>query len=175
MELLEVLDYNGNSTGQILDKEQIHQLGLYHKEVAIFLINDKKEILLQKRASTKQIEPNKWAWHGGHVIALEENIDAIIRETKEELGIDLDKDSIKLLLELRRDKMPNKQFTFAYYAFCNYPVHKFNIQKEEVSAIKWFSFSDFKKMIFSSNPDIMFKNNENTNKIINALEKIINN
>lgn len=41
MELLEVLDYNANLTGQILDKEQIYQLGLYLKEVAIFLINAK--------------------------------------------------------------------------------------------------------------------------------------
>lgn len=174
MELLEVLDCEGNSTGEILDKKQIHKLGLYHKEVAIFLINNKKEVLLQKRASTKEIEPNKWAWHGGHVVAHESTVDAIIRETKEELGISLNKDSIQLLLTLRRDKMPNKQFTFAYYAFCNYQINQFNIQKEELSEIKWFSLSDFKKMIFSSHPDMMFKNNENTEKIIYALEKVIN-
>ena len=52
MELIEVLNSEGNKTGKILDKNEIHRLGLYHKEVAIFLINDKNEILLQKRANT---------------------------------------------------------------------------------------------------------------------------
>ena len=70
--------------------------------------------------------------------------------------------------------MPNRHFTYAYYAFCNCDINGLNIQKEELSEIKWFSFDDLKKMIFSSNPDMMFKNNENTNKIIKALEEIIN-
>lgn len=175
MELLEVLDFEGNPTGEILDKKQIHKLGLYHKEVALILINNKKEILLQKRANSKEIQPNKWAWHGGHVSIAEDTIDAIIRETKEELGIKLKKKDINFLIKLKRDKMPNRQFTFAYYTFCNYPIEKFIIQKEELSDIKWFKFDIFKDMVFSSHPDMMFKNNENTNKIICLLEKIINN
>ena len=69
--------------------------------------------------------------------------------------------------------MPNKQFTTAYYTFCNYSINEFKIQDEELSEVKWFSFDNFKKMIYVSHPDIMFKNNENTNKIIEALEKII--
>ena len=55
------------------------------------LKNNQKEILLQRRAKTKEIEPNKWAWHGDHVKVLESNINAIIREVKEELGLTLTK------------------------------------------------------------------------------------
>lgn len=173
MELLEVLNENGNSTGEILDKNRVHKEGKYHKEVAIILLNNKGELLLQKRASTKEIEPNKWAWHGGHVIAGETSMEAIIRETKEELGITLSENQIELLAELKRDKLPNRQYTIAYYSVCNLSVDDFNIQKEELSEVKWFSFKDFRDMIYSNHPDIMFKNNENTNKIISALENII--
>lgn len=173
MELLEVLNENGKPTGEILDKNIIHKEGKYHKEVALILLNNKGEILLQKRASTKEIEPNKWAWHGGHVIAGETNIEAIIRETKEELGITLSKSEIKLLVELKRDKMPNRQFTIAYYSICNLNTDDFDIQKEELSEVKWFHFKDFKDMIYKNHPDMMFNNNANTNKIINALENII--
>ncbi len=173
MELLEVLNENGEPTGEILDKNKIHKEGKYHKEVALILLNDRGEILLQKRSSTKEIEPDKWAWHGGHVIAGETDIEAIIRETKEELGITLNKNQINLLIKLKRDKFPNRQFTIAYYSICNLDINDFNIQKEELSEIKWFSFEKFKDMIYNSHPDIMFKNNENTNKIISALETII--
>ena len=173
MELLEVLNENGEPTGEILDKNEIHKEGKYHKEVALILLNDKGEILLQKRASTKEIEPNKWAWHGGHVIAGETNIEAIIRETKEELGITLSESQIKLLVELKRDKLPNRQYTVAYYSICNLDIDDFSIQKEELSEVKWFSFKKLKDMIYNSHPDMMFKNNKNTNKIISALENII--
>lgn len=172
MELLEVLNEKGEPTGQILEKNKIHKQGKYHKEVALILLNNKGEILLQKRASTKEIEPNKWAWHGGHVIAGETNIEAIMRETKEELGIILSKDQIKLLVELKREKMPNRQFTTVYYSNCNLNIDDFHIQKEELSEIKWFKFKEFQNMINNNHPDMMFKNNENTNKIIHALENI---
>ncbi len=173
MELLDVLNENGEPTGEILDKNIIHKEGKYHKEVALILLNDKGEILLQKRASTKEIEPNKWAWHGGHVIAGETSIEAIIREIKEELGITLSENQIKLLVELKRDKLPNRQYTIAYYSICNLNIDDFSIQKEELSEVKWFPFKKFKDMIYNSHPDMMFKNNENTNKIISALENII--
>jgi len=173
MELLEVLNENGEPTGEILDKNKIHKDGKYHKEVALILLNNKGKILLQKRASTKKIEPNKWAWHGGHVIAGETNIEAIIRETKEELGITLFENELKLLVKLKRDKLPNRQYTIAYYSICNLNIDDFKIQKEELSEIKWFDFKEFKNMIYNNHPDMMFKNNENTNKIISALEKII--
>ena len=52
-------------------------------------------------------------------------------------------------------------------------VEDFSIQEEELSEVKWFSFKKFKDMIYNSYPEIMFKNNENTNKIISALENII--
>lgn len=173
MELLEVLNASGQPTGEILDKNKIHKEGKYHKEVALILLNNKGEILLQKRSSAKEIEPNKWSWHGGHVIAGETNIEAIIRETKEELGITLSKNSIKLLAELKRDKLPNRQYTTVYYSTCNLNANVFNIQRKELSEVKWFGFKEFKDMIYNNHPDMMFKNNENTNRIISALENII--
>lgn len=173
MELLEVLSESGEPTGEILDKSTIHKEGKYHKEVALILLNDKGEILLQKRSSTKEIEPNKWAWHGGHVIVGETSVEAIIRETEEELGITLSESQIKFLVKLKRDKLPNRQYTIAYYSKCNLNIDDFRIQKDELSEVKWFSFKKFKDMIYSSHPNMMFKNNENTNKIISALENII--
>lgn len=59
MELIEIVDRNGNFTGQIIDKEEAHDKNLLHNEIAVFIINDKNQVLLQKRSANKRFDPNK--------------------------------------------------------------------------------------------------------------------
>ena len=40
MELIEIVDENGDFTGQVMDKEEAHDKNLLHNEVGIFIIND---------------------------------------------------------------------------------------------------------------------------------------
>lgn len=53
MELLDVVDVNNNLIGKTEDKEIIHKKGLWHREVAIWIMNNKGEILLQKKLQVK--------------------------------------------------------------------------------------------------------------------------
>lgn len=171
MELLEILDERGQKTGQLLDKDEIHKKGLYHREVALILMNYEGEILLQKRASAKEVQPNKWAWHGGHVLPDETDREGIIREAEEELGVTLQKTELNILIQTKRDKVPNRQFTTVFFSICNLSAEQFTIQKEELSEVKWFPYEEF--MIYEEHPDMMFKNNENTSKILKAIEEKI--
>lgn len=41
MELLDVLDEYGNLTGKKEDKDKIHEKGLWHREVAVLIRNEK--------------------------------------------------------------------------------------------------------------------------------------
>ena len=62
-----------------------------HKEIIVFILNSKKEVLLQKRSATKLHHPNKWALCSGHVEGFDEDFEcAAIRELKEELGLDVE-------------------------------------------------------------------------------------
>jgi len=54
------------------------------------IVNDDNEVLLLKRASKLKDEPGEWARPGGRVEFCEKAEDAVIRETKEELGIDIE-------------------------------------------------------------------------------------
>ena len=56
MELIQIVNENGNFTGQIIDKEEAHDKNLLHNEVATFIIIDKKQVLLHKRSSNKKIQ-----------------------------------------------------------------------------------------------------------------------
>ena len=67
MELIKIVDKFGNFTGKIIDKEEAHDKNLLHNEVGIFIINNNKQVLLQKRSATKRFSPNKWGLCAGHV------------------------------------------------------------------------------------------------------------
>lgn len=66
-------------TGKTEERNIIHEKGIWNREVAVWIMNE----ILQKRASTKKQEPNKWAICAGHVDTGETVETAIIRELEE--------------------------------------------------------------------------------------------
>ena len=97
-ELFDVLNEKGQYTGKIETRKKCHKEGLWHKAVVVFIINSKGQVLLQKRSANKRMWPNMWdVTAGGHVLAGEFGFQAIIRETKEELGIELNKEEITFI------------------------------------------------------------------------------
>lgn len=86
-EMVDVLTETGKFTDNVEMKQLCHKKGLWHKAVAVFIINSKKQVLLQKRSKNKKMWPDMWDISaGGHVLAGEFGFQAIIREIKEELG-----------------------------------------------------------------------------------------
>ena len=71
MEMLDVFDINGKHVGT-MERKKAHgeNAGAYHKAVHIWFVNDKGEILVQKRADFKYEHPNMWDIpSAGHVDA----------------------------------------------------------------------------------------------------------
>jgi len=157
MELIQIVDENGNFNGQIIDKEEAHNKNLLHNEVAVFIINDKKQVLLQKRSANKRFNPNKWALCAGHVDAYESLEDAILREIKEEVGLDILKDDLHQFGEREFTIIDsNSHITYFYYIKSNLNEKDFIIQKEELSEVKWFDIDDVIDMIKKNDSSIVF-------------------
>ena len=90
MEIFDVLNEYGEFTGKIATREECHKKGYWHRAVYAFIIDDKWNVLLQKRSGNKKLWPNMWdVTVGGHVDSGEFGRQALIRETKEELGIEI--------------------------------------------------------------------------------------
>ena len=171
MELLRVVDKVGNFTGEIFDREYIHDNNLLHNEVSVFILNSNKEILLQKRSMTKKFNPGKWGLCAGHVSYDETLEDAALREIKEEIGLDIglgDLNSIGDKLVLLYDK--GAHITYHYYIKVDKSSDEFIIQKEELSEVKWFLIDDVLKMIKSKDNSITLK--ENRVDLLESLKRI---
>lgn len=155
MELIEIVDENGNFTGQVLDRKEAHDKNLLHNEIAVFVLNDKNQVLLQKRSANKRFNPNKWALCAGHVEAYESLEDAAIREIKEEIGLDISKEDLheylKKEITLRES---NSKITYFYYIKTNKKEDEFIIQTDELSEVKWFDIDQVIDMINNKDSSI---------------------
>ncbi|WMJ86045.1 NUDIX hydrolase [Anaerocolumna sp. MB42-C2] len=89
-EYFDVLDEQGNKTGDIIERKEAHKKGICHRVIQVWVINSKNELLLQKRSANKDSCPNMWYVSlGGHIESKEDNRQTIIREFSEELGLDI--------------------------------------------------------------------------------------
>jgi isopentenyl-diphosphate Delta-isomerase len=83
-----------NERDEVVDSRPANECikrGLLHRAVVIFLFNSKGELFLQKRANDLVFYPGFWsASVTGHVSSGETYREAAIRETKEELGLNVE-------------------------------------------------------------------------------------
>lgn len=175
MELLDILDENGKETGEIEDKDVIHKKGLYHKEVEVWLVNEEGKILIQKRAETKKQAPNKWSITAGHVKSGEKVKDAMIREIKEEIGIDCKKEDLDLILIAKHSSYRGDNNTFRYGYFCrtNKKITDFTIQKEEVSELKYITLQELEQIVEKQEESYLFPKWEYVQEVITYLKNKI--
>jgi isopentenyldiphosphate isomerase len=88
-EVFPLVDEAGKVTGKATRNECHNGSKLLHPVVHLHVFNRKGDWLLQKRSATKDIQPGKWdASVGGHVDYGETIEQALLREAREELGIE---------------------------------------------------------------------------------------
>lgn len=132
MEVWDLLDKNGNKTGESIEKTAILPDGLYHLGVDIWIKNDDGKYLIQKRAVTKKRMPGKWMVTGGSVLSGENGIQAVIRETMEEIGVNIGVSQLKLLFRNRFNDCINEVWLLKQ----NIQISSIKMQPDEVSDVK---------------------------------------
>ena len=143
-EKLDVLNERGEFTGEVATREECHRMGLWHRAVYGFVIDKDSNVLLQKRSSDKKLWPNKWdVTVGGHVDAGEFGMETIIRECKEELGIEVQESEIKYLTSSTsvyvKGDYSNNHYDECYLIMKDIDISELTLQLEEVSDVQYFS------------------------------------
>ena len=145
-ELIDYYDENGNHKG-VIDKSIAHKEGLWHKSVHVWMLNDKNQVLLQKRCSDKKLFPNFWdCSFAGHIGAGESSLISALREGEEELGLHLKENELQYLFTVKEEFVYNdinsKEFVDVYLVRKNVKIEELKYQKEEVETAAYFDMKD---------------------------------
>ena len=149
MEYIDIFDDNNIPTGEIKEKTQAHEEGNFHRTAHIWIINNNKELLLQKRSATKKSHPNCWDISGaGHIKAGETVIEGAIRELKEELGVEIKEEELEFISIVKSVKNPkNHEFQYVYLLNRNNKIEDYIFEDKEVSEVKYIYFEELEKMV----------------------------
>lgn len=114
MEMLEYYNDDNTLSMGVAERSYIHQNNLWHREIAVWLINEKNELLFQRRSPKKKSAPNKLSITAGHVGVKEKETLAALREIKEEIGLNFNENDLKLLGVFTNKQENNYCFSYTY-------------------------------------------------------------
>ena len=176
-EKLDVLNERGEFTGAVATREECHKKGLWHRAVYGFVIDKNSNEKKKKRSSNKKLWPNKWdVTVGGHVRSGEFGRQALIRECKEELNLEVKDSEIKYLisstLTYNKNGYINNHYDECYLITKDVDISKLKLQESEVSEIKYFKIEELINRI-NNNYDGLTEKNVSWNFIKKILESDI--
>ena len=152
MELLDVVDRNGNPTGETVSRDIAHAEGIRHRTSHVWLVrmkNGRLQILLQKRSDNKDSHPGCYdISSAGDIPAGVDFIPSALRKLEEELGVEASADELVLCGQrnIHFDEMfhgrrfVDSQVSNVYLLWRD--QDEFRIQQEELSAVEWFDFEE---------------------------------
>ena len=125
MELWDIYDENKRLTGRTMQRNDWNMKpGEYHLTVLGVIRHTNGRYLITKRVMTKSWAPGWWEVSGGGVMAGEDSRTAVLREIREETGLDVSDWEGGYLFSYRRDNPKEKDNYFV-------DVYRFTLDFEE--------------------------------------------
>lgn len=143
IEYRELYDENRRPLGRTIAAGEKVPKGAFVVAVGMWIVNSRHEILLTQRSPEKRFAPGKWENTSGHLQAGETCEQAIIRELREETGIEAAPEDIRYLGTAKA----------APYFGDNYCVYKdveldlLRFQPGETCGAKWVTLEELERMM----------------------------
>ena len=157
-EIIDIIDeFSGLKTGKTISKKEAHKNGIWHSSIHLIIVNkDRTKTLFQKRCQEKKFFPNTLDIAvGGHITQGENEICALERELKEELGLDLRNYKYEKLCtfkeKLYNNNIKSYEFVHTFIIYDDIDINEIKLQKEEVEYVKWITKEELNKLITNGN------------------------
>ena len=132
MELLDIYDRDGKKKGITVFRGEYIRPDDYILVVHVYIYNENRDFLIQRRSRKKKVNSGKWDITGGAVQAGEDSRSAALRETKEEIGLELDPDCMRFVGR----SVSIKHLVDVYFVETEVDPANCCLQEEEVSEVK---------------------------------------
>jgi isopentenyldiphosphate isomerase len=150
-EYIDIVDENGEFTGEVLEKEEAHRLGKWHVTSHVWIFNSKGEVLFQKRSLTKSTFPGLWDISvAGHISTGETPLQGAYREVLEEIGLDVDVNDLEKVFVFKESHYHenidwyNNEFHHVFLYRYDGNLDMLELQEEEVDDVRFLSLENFR-------------------------------
>ena len=134
--------------GPLVERGEVHRLGLWHKSVQVLVFNDAKEMLIQHRADDKDLYAGLWDFSVGEHLQPDEADDlGALRGLREELGVtgvSVRRLGDPMSITCRGDNYLDREIQQSFYAVSNGP---FKPDDVEVQAVRFIGKSELSEWI----------------------------
>ncbi|MDD7280713.1 NUDIX hydrolase [Floccifex sp.] len=147
MEYWDIYDENKQLTGQTMKKNDwILKPGQYHLSVLGIIQNKEGNYLITQRVMTKAWAPGWWEVPGGACMAGESSKEAVIREVKEETGLDVSNAEGGFVMSYHRENPGDNYFVDVYKFILDFDKEDVCIQSKEALDFKLASLETMEQL-----------------------------
>ena len=141
MELLDLYDEDGRKLGSTIKRGEKPKNGYVMLSI-VFIKNSYEKYLIQKTSDEKGSKYSSTGWHVTHN---EDGISTIIRELKEELGLNIVDDELQNIALVKHPKGPC--IINLYLINKDIDINTLKLQTEEVESVMWMSNNEIISLI----------------------------
>lgn len=159
MEILDIVDENGEPTGKTAERSVVHAQGLRHRTSHVWLLREREhgvEVLLQKRSEGKDSFPGCYdISSAGHIPAGVGFKESALRELKEELGITAAAEELVECGELKLyqeeifygEPFKDNQVSKVFYIWKDVEPENMQLQASEVAGVCWMPLTECRRKV----------------------------
>lgn len=147
-EMIEIYDENHQKTGIIKTRQEVHEKGFLHKTIHVWVLDNKKRLLIQKRALSKKTYPGMWDVScAGHISAGETPKQAAVKELMEETGLTANMDELQYITTIEKffsnETIKDHEIYDVFILKTEMDITKLTPKKDEVEQLKIIDAKDF--------------------------------